>query len=674
MQLGVALGILEVGARSAVLVPMLTLLACGIIFTALRRGATGVSLVSNILFAHVFVGLWMLYLLVSHRWPELLAAHPPLAAPDRLWNYTTGVELGIGTTLSWWPYIGAMIRMAPDGRTIVLPVLLGMAAPVPLLSLIGLAGALVLKSSDPAEWLRTVGGPTYAIVSLGFVTAANFGTTTAGIYASAIGLRNFSALQRRSWTTLLLITITPVALVGIFIPELFFAKFGNFLALIGVAFAPLCGIQMIDYFVLRRRRIDIRAIYADEPGGAYYFWRGINPAALLALAAGCCTYVLLAQSVELSLERLVRLFDRLAAGGGGRGAGVFAGQSIRHPRGPRRLPIMSDKILPGQARVVIIGGGVIGCSIAYHLTKLGCRDVMLLERAQLTAGTTWHAAGLLTSLRDTETQTRLAKYSQDLYRKLESETGQATGLIGCGSIQLAMTADKTEEMRRGLHMAACFGVEAYEITPAEVKRMWPLAAVGDLKAAFYFPNDGRVNPTDVTQALAKGARLGGAQIFENTKVTGILTEQGRVAGVRTAAGERQGGSRRQLCRDVGAVGRPHGGGECAAAGGRTLLSDLRTRARGASAAADLARSGQFGLYPRGGRQDHGRPVRIGGETLGHAGNSGGFSLRRHTARLGSDVSVHREGDAPCPVPARDGHQTAVLRTRIIHARPQLLDG
>lgn len=116
---------------------------------------------------------------------------------------------------------------------------------------------------------------------------------------------------------------------------------------------------------------------------------------------------------------------------------------------------MSAKKLPAQARVVIIGGGVIGCSVAYHLAKLGCRDVLLLERAQLTAGTTWHAAGLLTSLRDTETQTRLAKYSQDLYRKLESETGQATGLIGCGSIQLAMTAEKAEEMRRGLHMAAC---------------------------------------------------------------------------------------------------------------------------------------------------------------------------------------------------------------------------
>ena len=129
-----------------------------------------------------------------------------------LWNYTTGVELGIGATLSWWPYIGAMIRMAPNGRTVVLPVMLGMCAPVPLLSLIGLAGVLVLKSSDPAEWLRTVGGPTYAIISLAFVTAANFGTTTAGIYASAIGLRNFRRCSAAPGRRCCSITITPVAL------------------------------------------------------------------------------------------------------------------------------------------------------------------------------------------------------------------------------------------------------------------------------------------------------------------------------------------------------------------------------------------------------------------------------------------------------------------------------
>jgi NCS1 family nucleobase:cation symporter-1 len=291
VQLGVALGLLGSDAPGAWLVPLLTLTACAIIFAALRRGARGVSLVSNILFAHVFVGLWMLYLLVSRRWPELMSAQPALAAPTRLWNFTTGVELGIGSTLSWWPYIGAMIRMAPNARTVVLPVLLGMGAPVPLLSLIGLAGVLVLKSSDPAQWLRTVGGPTYAIVSLGFVTAANFGTTIAGIYASAVGLRNFRALERRSWSTLLLITLMPVAAVGIFIPELFFAKFSSFLAFIGVAFAPLCGIQIVDYFLLRRRRIDIRAIYSSGTEQPYHYWNGINWAAILALGMGCLIYV-----------------------------------------------------------------------------------------------------------------------------------------------------------------------------------------------------------------------------------------------------------------------------------------------------------------------------------------------------------------------------------------------
>ncbi len=198
---------------------------------------------------------------------------------------------------------------------------------------------------------------------------------------------------------------------------------------------------------------------------------------------------------------------------------------------------MSGNELPTQARVVIIGGGVIGCSIAYHLAKLGWSDVVLLERKQLTSGTTWHAAGLLTTLRDTETQTRLAKYTQDLYRRLEAETGQATGLIGCGSIQLAKTAAKAEEMRRGVNMAQSFGVEAHEISPGDVQALWPLAAVDDLAAAFHFPNDARANPTDVTQALAKGARSGGVRIFEHIAVTGILQKDGAVCGVRTEAGE-----------------------------------------------------------------------------------------------------------------------------------------
>ena len=198
---------------------------------------------------------------------------------------------------------------------------------------------------------------------------------------------------------------------------------------------------------------------------------------------------------------------------------------------------MASRHIPDRARVVIIGGGAIGCSTAYHLAKSGCEDVVLLERKRLTCGTTWHAAGLLTTLRDSESQTWLARYTQELYAGLEEETGQSTGLIQCGSIQLATSEEKAEEMRRGCTMAQLYGVESHEITPGAIKEMWPLAEVGDIVAGFHFPNDGRVNPTDVTQALAKGARQHGATIVEGVKVTGIIVENGVALGVETDAGE-----------------------------------------------------------------------------------------------------------------------------------------
>ncbi|MEM1111499.1 MAG: FAD-dependent oxidoreductase [Pseudomonadota bacterium] len=197
---------------------------------------------------------------------------------------------------------------------------------------------------------------------------------------------------------------------------------------------------------------------------------------------------------------------------------------------------MAEQSIPDSAQVVIVGGGVIGCSIAYHLTKLGWNDVVLLEREQLTCGTTWHAAGLITTLRHTENQTRMAKYSQELYRDLEQETGLSTGFRQIGSIQLASTDEREQELRRGCDMARCFGVEFHEISQDEVKRRWPLADVSDIRAAFYFPNDGRANPTDLTQSLAKGARLGGARIYEKMPVVDILSDASGVTGVVTAEG------------------------------------------------------------------------------------------------------------------------------------------
>ena len=193
--------------------------------------------------------------------------------------------------------------------------------------------------------------------------------------------------------------------------------------------------------------------------------------------------------------------------------------------------------LPRRARVVIVGGGVIGCSIAYHLTKIGWSDVVLLERKQLTSGTTWHAAGLVGQLRPSINMTRLAKYTGELYRGLEAETGQATGYRQCGSISMATTTERFEELKRSASMAKVFDLPVEVITPERIKELYPIANVDDLVGGIHIPSDGYANAVDITQALAKGARSGGARIFENTKVTKIRHDGERVTGVETDQGQ-----------------------------------------------------------------------------------------------------------------------------------------
>ena len=192
--------------------------------------------------------------------------------------------------------------------------------------------------------------------------------------------------------------------------------------------------------------------------------------------------------------------------------------------------------VPSHAQVVIIGGGVAGCSVAYHLTRLGWQDVVLLERKSLTSGTTWHAAGLIGQLRATHNLTRLAQYTAELYAALEKETGQATGFRQNGSLSIASEPERFEELRRGASMASCFGLEAEVISPAEAGELHPLIEIDDLVGAVFLPNDGQTNPIDTTQALARGARDHGAKIFEQTRVTGIETEGRRVTAVVTTSG------------------------------------------------------------------------------------------------------------------------------------------
>ncbi len=197
-----------------------------------------------------------------------------------------------------------------------------------------------------------------------------------------------------------------------------------------------------------------------------------------------------------------------------------------------------SKAFPTRAQVVIIGGGVIGCSVAYHLTKLGWQDVVLLEKSELTSGTTWHAAGLVVSgTFSSETMINMAKYTRDLYENLETETGLSTGFEPVGYLELATNREWLEGLRRVAGYARTFGHTVEEISPAEVQRMWPLFDTSDVIAGFFCPDDGRTNPVDTTMSLAKGARMGGARIFEGTRVTGILQKRGRVSGVATDKGQ-----------------------------------------------------------------------------------------------------------------------------------------
>ena len=190
-----------------------------------------------------------------------------------------------------------------------------------------------------------------------------------------------------------------------------------------------------------------------------------------------------------------------------------------------------------QTDVLIVGGGVIGCSIAYHLTKIGITNVVLCERRQLTCGTTWHAAGLVTQLRATRNMTELAKYTGELFGLLEKETGQATGFRQNGALRLAKTKARFEELKRGVSMARNFGLEAHVISLGEAAERWPGVETDDLAGAIWMPKDGQVNPTDVTMAMAKGARMRGAKILENTPVTRIIVENGKVRGAELEDGE-----------------------------------------------------------------------------------------------------------------------------------------
>ena len=222
--------------------------------------------------------------------------------------------------------------------------------------------------------------------------------------------------------------------------------------------------------------------------------------------------------------------------------------------------------VPAHARVVIIGGGISGCSVAYHLAKLGWTDIVLLERKQLTSGTTWHAAGLIGQLRASQNMTRLAKYSADLYRNLEAETGLSTGLRQCGSITVALTHERREEIYRQASLARAFGIEVSELSPQEVLHLYPHLNLKDVVAGVHLPGDGQADPANIALALAKGARAGGAKIIEQVKVTRVTTVNNQVTGVDWQGGGEAGHIAADMVVNCGGMW----GRDLAAANGVTL--------------------------------------------------------------------------------------------------------
>ena len=295
-------GLFGEGARQ-LLVVLFSLAGALTVWLLLRGGPNAMRNVAPaIAVTVVLLGAYILVMLIVNvGWSNIMNAQPSAASDSRLWNYVTGFEIMVASMLSWWPYVGGMVRLVPSARKALWPVVFGLGLPVALLSIIGLFAGLAFPNSggDPTTFLVELGGLAGGVPAMLFIILANVGTVLVGVYVTAIGLKQLPVLQKRlSWNATTGLALLPVAVVIIFFTNLFFDRFGTFLAFIGVFFAPICGIQIVDYYLFRRQRVDIRAMFRGGPGTPYHFWSGINPVGFLSLAAGFATYVYLLNPVS----------------------------------------------------------------------------------------------------------------------------------------------------------------------------------------------------------------------------------------------------------------------------------------------------------------------------------------------------------------------------------------
>ena len=295
----ITFGLFGEDARS-ILVAVFGLLGALSVWLMLRRGAATLRHAGPaISITVVLLGIYILYLLVTNiGWSNLMAAPPSEPSDSRAWNYATGFEVLVIASIGWWPYVGGLVRLVPSARKALWPTVIGLGLPLAVISVVGLFSGLAFPESggDPTVFLVNLGGFTGGVIALAFIILANVGTVLVGVYASSIGLKQIPAVQRHlSWNATTALALLPVVVIIAALPGLFFDHFGTFLAFVGVSFAPLCGVQIADYYGLRRRRggIDIKAMFMGGPGTPYHFWGGVNPAGFLGIAAGFAAYLYL---------------------------------------------------------------------------------------------------------------------------------------------------------------------------------------------------------------------------------------------------------------------------------------------------------------------------------------------------------------------------------------------
>jgi NCS1 family nucleobase:cation symporter-1 len=300
----IATGVAGEGARGALEV-FFGILGVASVWVLLRGGPRRMRNVGPwIAGAVVALSLVILVLLLAEFGPgAIFDAKPVASSGSKQWDIATGFEILVAVTLAWWPYVGGMARLAPSAKGALWPTVAGLAIAVCVVSTIGLWSGLMLPDSggDPTTYLVELGGLGVGIICLAFIVLANIGTTMVGVYVSAIGLKQIPVVQHRvPWNATTALTLLPVVVVIVFFADGMFAHIGTFLAFVGLVFAPIVGLQLADYYVLRRRRLNVRGLYQTEPGSPYHYWFGVNPVAVVSIAVGFASYLYLLDPVDFT--------------------------------------------------------------------------------------------------------------------------------------------------------------------------------------------------------------------------------------------------------------------------------------------------------------------------------------------------------------------------------------